>query len=33
MEAHRINVLLVVDADGVLVGAVNTNDLMRAKVI
>ncbi len=33
METHRINVLLVVDADGVLVGAVNTNDLMRAKVI
>ncbi|HET8693286.1 MAG TPA: KpsF/GutQ family sugar-phosphate isomerase [Aquabacterium sp.] len=33
MEAHRINVLLVVDANGVLVGAVNTNDLMRAKVI
>jgi arabinose-5-phosphate isomerase len=33
MEAHRINILLVVDAAGVLVGAVNTNDLMRAKVI
>ncbi|HET8871263.1 MAG TPA: KpsF/GutQ family sugar-phosphate isomerase [Aquabacterium sp.] len=33
MEAHRINVLLVVDGAGVLVGAVNTNDLMRAKVI
>ncbi len=33
MEAHRINTLLVVDAAGVLVGAVNTNDLMRAKVI
>lgn len=33
METHRINVLLVVDAQGVLVGAVNTNDLMRAKVI
>lgn len=33
METHRINVLLVVDASGVLVGAVNTNDLMRAKVI
>ena len=33
MEAHRVNVLLVVDADGVLVGAVNTNDMMRAKVI
>ena len=33
MEARRINTLLVVDAAGVLVGAVNTNDLMRAKVI
>ncbi|NBD19125.1 KpsF/GutQ family sugar-phosphate isomerase [Aquabacterium fontiphilum] len=33
METHRINTLLVVDADGRLVGAVNTNDLMRAKVI
>jgi arabinose-5-phosphate isomerase len=33
METYRINVLLVVDAAGVLVGAVNTNDLMRAKVI
>jgi arabinose-5-phosphate isomerase len=33
MEAHRINTLLVTDADGALVGAVNTNDLMRAKVI
>ena len=33
MEAHRINTLLVVDAAGVLVGAVSTNDLMRAKVI
>jgi arabinose-5-phosphate isomerase len=33
MESHRINTLLVVDAQGVLVGAVNTNDLMRAKVI
>ncbi|MBI2733217.1 MAG: KpsF/GutQ family sugar-phosphate isomerase [Aquabacterium sp.] len=33
MEAHRITTLLVVDANGVLVGAVNTNDLMRAKVI
>jgi arabinose-5-phosphate isomerase len=33
MEAHRINTLLVVDTQGVLVGAVNTNDLMRAKVI
>jgi arabinose-5-phosphate isomerase len=33
MEAHRINTLLVVDAEGVLAGAVTTNDLMRAKVI
>jgi len=33
MEAHRINTLLVTDAQGLLVGAVNTNDLMRAKVI
>ncbi len=33
METHRITILLVVDAQGVLVGAVNTNDLMRAKVI
>jgi len=33
MEAHRINTLLVVDAQGVLVGATTTNDLMRAKVI
>ena len=33
MEAHRITTLLVVDTAGVLVGAVNTNDLMRAKVI
>ena len=33
MEAHRINTLLVTDAAGALVGAVNTNDLMRAKVI
>jgi arabinose-5-phosphate isomerase len=33
MEAHRINTLLVVDTAGALVGAVSTNDLMRAKVI
>lgn len=33
MEAYRITTLLVVDGQGVLVGAVNTNDLMRAKVI
>ena len=34
MEAHRINnCLLVVDAQGRLVGALSANDLMRAKVI
>lgn len=33
MEEHRINSVLVVDAQGQLVGALNTNDLMRAKVI
>jgi arabinose-5-phosphate isomerase len=33
MEAHRITTVLVVDAQGALVGALNTNDLMRAKVI
>ena len=33
MEAHRVNTLLVTDASGQLVGAVSTNDLMRAKVI
>ncbi|WP_236599307.1 KpsF/GutQ family sugar-phosphate isomerase [Ramlibacter monticola] len=33
MELHRITSVLVVDRDGVLVGAVNSNDLMRAKVI
>lgn len=33
MELHRITSVLVVDADGRLCGAVNTNDLMRAKVI
>ncbi|MES2089935.1 MAG: KpsF/GutQ family sugar-phosphate isomerase [Pseudomonadota bacterium] len=33
METHRINTLLVVDDAGKLVGAVTTNDLMRAKVI
>ena len=33
MEQHRINSLLVTDADGALCGALNTNDLMRAKVI
>ena len=33
MEQHRITSLLVVDEQGALCGAVNTNDLMRAKVI
>ena len=33
MEAHRITSVLVVNAQGELVGAINTNDLMRAKVI
>ncbi len=33
MEAHRITSVLVVDDDGRLCGAVNSNDLMRAKVI
>lgn len=33
MEQHRITSVLVADADGRLVGALNTNDLMRAKVI
>ncbi|MGY4831675.1 KpsF/GutQ family sugar-phosphate isomerase [Sphaerotilaceae bacterium SBD11-9] len=33
MEAHRITSVLVVDAEGTLVGALNSNDLMRAKVI
>ena len=33
MELHRITSVLVVDAGGQLVGALNSNDLMRAKVI
>ena len=33
MEAHRITSVLVVDEAGLLCGALNTNDLMRAKVI
>ena len=33
MEQHRITSVLVVDGDGALVGALNSNDLMRAKVI
>ena len=33
MELHRITSVLVVDEAGCLCGAVNSNDLMRAKVI
>ena len=33
MELHRITSVLVVDAQDTLCGAINTNDLMRAKVI
>ena len=33
MEQHRITSVLVIDASGLLVGALNSNDLMRAKVI
>ena len=33
MERHRVTGLLVVDEEGRLVGALNSNDLMRAKVI
>ena len=33
MERHRINQLLVVDAAGQLVGALNMHDLFRAKVV
>ena len=33
MEQHRITSVLVVDDHGALCGALNTNDLMRAKVI
>jgi arabinose-5-phosphate isomerase len=33
MEAQRITSVLVVDGDDRLIGALNSNDLMRAKVI
>ncbi len=33
MEQHRVTSVLVVDDEGRLVGALNSNDLMRAKVI
>ena len=33
MDSHRISQLLVADAAGILVGALNTHDLMQARVI
>jgi arabinose-5-phosphate isomerase len=33
MERHKISQLLVTDEAGVLIGALNTHDLFRAKVI
>jgi arabinose-5-phosphate isomerase len=33
MEQHRVTSVLVADDEGRLVGALNTNDLMRARVI
>ena len=33
METHKINALLVVDADARLVGALNIHDLLRARVV
>jgi len=33
MEQHRMSCLLVLDDQGRLCGALNTHDLMRAKVI
>jgi arabinose-5-phosphate isomerase len=33
MEKHKVNQLLVVDAGGALIGALNMHDLFRAKVI
>ena len=33
MERHAVNGLLVRDADGVLVGALNVHDLLRAGVM
>ena len=33
MEQHRITSVIVVDEAGAVVGALNSNDLMRAKVI
>jgi arabinose-5-phosphate isomerase len=33
MERHKVNQVLVVDEAGALIGALNTHDLLRAKVI
>jgi arabinose-5-phosphate isomerase len=33
MEAHKINALLVIDADNRVVGALNIHDLLRARVV
>ena len=33
MEDHKINALLVVDAEGRVVGALNIHDLLRARVV
>ena len=33
MELHKINALLVISAQGILVGALNMHDLLRAKVV
>jgi len=33
MEERKINGLLVVDEQGILVGALNMHDLLRAKVV
>jgi arabinose-5-phosphate isomerase len=33
METHRITSLVVVDADGKIVGALNVHDLLRAGVV
>jgi arabinose-5-phosphate isomerase len=33
MQEHRITALLVVDAEGRLVGALNVHDLLRAGVV
>jgi arabinose-5-phosphate isomerase len=33
MEQHRITSVIVVDEAGCITGALNSNDLMRAKVI